>query len=766
MIKIALAGNPNCGKTTLFNALTGSTARVGNWPGVTVDKRVGKYKKGSELINIVDLPGIYSLSPYTPEEVIARNFILDERPDVVVNVIDSTNLERNLYLTTQLLEIDVPVVVALNMMDLLRNVGDTIDINKLSKQLHVPVVEISALRDKSFNDLMELCIQESKKTRIGHTILEDNKSLFHAISDVKIALSTLQVHSPLFHAVKLVENDQVEAKMHPNVIKLVDEYKNSVKDDIFGNDLEAIIADARYKYIEKYYSPCYINNANEEYNSIENDNLNNIKINKTKTKTDKIDKILTNKWLGIPIFLAIIFFIFHLTFSENLFFLGGLFNDVNPSFAGTPFEGLFWTDAGINSPGVVLMNFVSSISDLIINSTASGLQSISSPEWVIGFVCDGVLSGVLAVISFIPQIMIIFLLFSILEDSGYMARVAFILDRIFRKFGLSGRALLPLITGFGCSIPAITGTRTLANQQERETTIRIIPFFSCGAKLPILTAIAGAICTMAGVPYADLIVSSMYLLGIVVAIISALIMRHTINRGKTTPFIMELPTYHAPRFGSLMIHLWDKLKHYVAKAFTVILVSTIIVWGMLHLSWDWQYISGMEIEQSMMAGIGQFLTPIFTPLGFGSQLSGFSWVFVVAAITGLIAKENVIATFATLAAVVVASTSGSVDELGEIDSIIVLIQATGINTPGLISFIAFNLLTIPCFAACATAKAEMNKRKFKGTILFWILTSFIVSSLIYTTGTWWWTSFIWLSVGCLIFLGIVIFNKKRPLIEV
>lgn len=728
MRRFALVGNPNCGKTTLFNNLTGSTAHVGNWPGVTVEKKDGVYKKLNEPIAIIDLPGIYSLSPYTSEEVISRNYILDEKPDCVINIVDATNLERNLYLTTQLLEIDVPVVVAINMMDVLEKAGDSLDENVLEEKLGVPVVKISALEESNLKELMEVAYKASHKERKGQTVLS-NKDLNHLIGDVSIAFKGKKVDNPLFHAVKLVENDEIETKMHPDLLPMVEDFKKTFKDETFGDDIEAIIADARYNFISKNFSKAITRHEKSEGKVKEN-------------KSDRIDKVLTHKIFGLLIFAAILFLVFHLTFSENLFYLGGIFeaNEIAPCFEGSIYEGLFWTDGGINSPGVILFNFFDMSFSGIIDATSGAMSAgLGEGHWLTGFVCDGVLSGLFAILGFLPQILVLFLFFSIMEDTGYMARVAFILDRIFRKFGLSGRAFIPMIMGFGCSVPAMINTRTLADENEKISTIRVIPFFSCGAKLPILVAIAGGVCEVFGFAHVDLITYSMYVLGIIVAIIAVLLLRNTTLKGDAAPFIMELPQYHLPQFKSLMIHLWDKTKHFVKKAFTIILASTIIIWFLSNFGWNWHMVEDMQ--DSILASIGMLLQPLFTPLGFGSQLTAIGWVFAVAAITGLIAKENVIATFITLGAVAVAYlNSGNVDpeiiaaiEADEegVSAVAEMIRATGITWQGCISFIAFNMLTIPCFAACATAKGELKKGTFKYTLLFWIIASFLGAGFTY-----------------------------------
>lgn len=890
MLNFALAGNPNSGKTTLFNSLTGSTAHVGNWPGVTVDKKEGTYKKCAEPISIIDLPGIYSLSPYTPEEVISRNYILDEHPDCVINIIDATNLERNLYLTTQIMEIDVPMVIALNMMDAVEKNGDKIDVKKLEEQIGVPVVSISALKETGLQELMNAAYEASKNKREGKTVLESTK-LMHLVRDCKIALEGQKVDNALFHAIKLVELDEIEVKMHPDSAKMVEEFKQTFSDDTFGSDFEAIVADSRYKYITEHYSRVFQRKEKDEKQKL--------------SKSDKADRVLTHKVWGIPIFLVVLFLIFHLTFSEDFLYLGagGVFDkdvyaydqngnaitqyydaegneldgfvnengellplynsegqrydvlydedgnevtlkiidgelaslelvpyayekngnkitsfydaagneltkltdengellhlynkdhveytkfyniegyeatlvlndagefettefssEIDEFCAGVDAHTFFGYEDGIYSPGVIINNTWSTFTDLLSTCVSQGLNEAGAPEWVHGLIVDGVLGGLFAILSFLPQILILFLFFSILEDSGYMARVAFILDRIFRKFGLSGRAFMPMIMGFGCSVPAMINTRTLADQNERTATIRVIPFFSCGAKLPILTAVAGGIGQLMGLGHVELITYGMYLLGIVVAICSVLLMRNTTMKGEVPPFIMELPTYHLPQLKNLVLHLWDKTKHFVKKAFTIILASTIVIWFISHFSWNWHYLADEQMGESILAGLGGLIQPLFTPLGFGSQLKNFGWVFVVAAITGLIAKENVIATFGTLAACI---TSGFVadEALEGVDSVALMISETGIGTPALIAFIAFNMLTIPCFAAVATAKAELpTKKSFNMTLLFWVATSYVVSMMIYLIGSWWWTLFIFLAIWAVVITLIVLNNKGK-----
>ena len=772
MKRFALAGNPNCGKTTLFNSLTGSTAHVGNWPGVTVEKKDGVYKKLDEPISIIDLPGIYSLSPYTPEEVISRNYILDEHPDCVINIVDATNLERNLYLTTQLLEINVPVVVALNMMDVLNKNGDEVDVKAIEKKLGVPVISISALKEDNLEELMSRALIAASSHREGKTVIS-NKDLLHLIGDVKIAFKGKQVDNPLFHSIKLIENDELEVKSHPDLLNMVSEFKKTFKDETFGEDLEAVIADSRYHYITDNFHETV---KRKEVEVSEGEDGKTHKM----SKSDKIDKVLTHRVFGLLIFAAIMFLVFHLTFSENLFYLGGIFeaNGVAPSLEGTIYEGLFWTESGINSPGVILFNFFDMSFSAIIDAVSGGLSSaLGDGHWFTGFLCDGVLTGLFAILGFLPQILVLFLFFSIMEDTGYMARVAFILDRIFRKFGLSGRAFIPMIMGFGCSVPAMINTRTLADDKERTATIRVIPFFSCGAKLPILVAIAGGILEAFGAGNVDAITYGMYVVGVVAAIVCVLLMRNTTQRGDAAPFIMELPEYHWPQFKGLMIHLWDKAKHFVKKAFTIILASTIIIWFLSNFGFNWAYLDG-DMTNSILAGLGQLIQPLFTPLGFGSQLNAFGFVFAVAAITGLIAKENVIATFASLAAIVVSASPEILEAIEAdadgIEAATAMIVNTGITWQGCISFIAFNMLTIPCFAACATAKAELPKGKFKWTLLFWLAASYIGSAIIYVFLSMFdAASFVWaipVFAGILVLAAVAIYlivryNKKHPVVR-
>ena len=730
MRKFALAGNPNSGKTTLFNALTGSTAHVGNWPGVTVDKREGVCKRCAEPVAIVDLPGIYSLSPYTPEEVIARSYILEEKPDCIIDIVDATNLERNLYLTTQLLETDVPVVVALNMCDAVRKNGDKIDVKRLERELGVPVAAISALKGEGIKELMERSLKAASQGRQGRTVLEGS-SLDHVIGDVTIALDGRGVQNPLFHAVKLVEGDELEVKEHPAEVATVKAFQKQSAGDLFGGDFEALVADARYKYITAHFAGAYERAKKKE-------NL---------SRSDRADRVLTHRIWGIPLFLAILFAMFHLTFGTDLLYLNTIVGWFNGG-AGFAFDAdtgnevlnaltaVFFTADGISTPGAILFNLTDFITSQIGSAIALGMEASGAAPWAQGLVNEGIWGGVASVLSFVPQILTLFLFLSVLEDSGYMARVAFILDRAFRKFGLTGRAFIPMIMGFGCSVPAAVNTRTLADEKERTMTNRVIPFFTCGAKAPILAAVCGAIAAEYTGVSADLLVFALYVFGMAMAVVMVAFMRQTTMRGETAPFIMELPAYRMPQLHNLLVHLWDKLKHYIKKAFTIILASCIVLWFLQNFSWQWEMVG---IEDSILHDVGSFVTWLFTPLGFGLQLEN-GWVFAVAAVIGLIAKENVLAAF-YLAAVGFGFAAAGQTEDG-IAEVVYLIGATGITWQGLIAYTVFNMLTVPCFAAAATVRAETPKGKFRYTVAFWLLTSYVTSCVVYVVLTWWWTAFI------------------------
>ena len=735
-MKFALAGNPNCGKTTLFNSLTGATAHVGNWPGVTVDKREGIYKKLAKPVQIVDLPGIYSLSPYTPEEIISRNFIVDEKPDCVINVIDATNLERNLYLTTQLLEIDVPVVIALNMMDTVRKNGDIIQVQELENMLHVPVIEISALKNEGIKELMKVAYEEASQSRKGISVLLET-SMGSIIEKAQNELDSQKVKSPLFHAIKLIEGDSVERALHSTLVEDVEKMKKTIDASAFDGDFEGMIADARYKYIAKHF-------------------VKTVKKSKTSdqtTKSDKIDRVLTHRIWSIPLFLLVMFIVFHFVFSEDLLFLNSLFGIEisNPGWINF-FTGMGYEDilaeaiengeaavlAGIPSLGVFLQSWMGWLTGSIIDLVSSFM-----PEgtWYTGLICDGLLTGLDAIFSFLPQILLLFLFISILEDSGYMARVAFIMDRAFRKFGLSGKAFIPLLMGFGCSVPAMMATKTLEDEKERDLAIRLSPFFSCGAKAPIWAMLAAVV---AGSFLGDIFVFSIYVLGIVVAILSALIMKAFGKNSDVPPFIMELPSYHMPQFKNLMAHLWEKFKHFIYKASTIITASIIVIWFLSNFKWA--FWTGMvdDISESILADLGRVLQYVFYPCGWSIGQEG--WKYTVASITGLIAKEDVVGTMSTL---------------GLTEDTIALSNAA------IYAFAAYNLFTLPCFAAVATAKGESTKKGFLVTMAWWLGASYVLSMAIFWIGRLfeigWYFGFLILIilVVAMVFLGRYVAKKRK-----
>ncbi len=735
-MKFCLAGNPNSGKTTLFNALTGSTAHVGNWPGVTVDKREGSYKKLPEKVHIVDLPGIYSLSPYTPEEVVSRNFILDEKPDVIINIVDATNLERNLYLSTQLLETDVPMVIALNMMDAVEKNGDVVDKDKIEKTFGVPVVEISALKGKNINQLMKVAYDVSQKPRKGSSVIESSGLLKSLFQKTLTLYGEESCQNKVFHAVKMLEADELEVQLYPQIATITAELKKEIDAKSFDDDFGAVVADARYCFLSQHVQSAVKKAKRQEV-----------------SKSDKADRVLTHRIWGIPLFLLIMFGIFHFTFAEDFLFLNGIFGleITNPGwidfFTGMGYEGMLEEAletgeavvlGGIPSLGVWLQSWMGWLTGSIIDLFVGWLES--APAWLSGLICDGLLSGLDAIFSFLPQILLLFLFLSILEDSGYMARAAFIMDRAFRKFGLSGKAFMPLLMCFGCGVPGVMATKTLENEKERRMTMMIAPFFSCGAKLPIWLAFAGVM--FAG-QFGDLVVFSVYLIGIVVAIIAAIILKFTVLKGATPPFIMELPSYHLPQFRNLMAHLWEKLKHFIIKAGTIITASIVVIWFLSNFGFA--FWNGMveDIELSILGQIGNVIKYIFYPLGFAQGPDG--WKFVVASITGLLAKEDVVATMEVLA-----GGAGLEAMIG------------GLSVAGAYSFMLFNLLAVPCMAMVAAVYGEMGSGKRTwGAIGFWVLTAYVVSMVVYWSVSYWWIGLILIVAVIAALTVLYLRNKKK-----
>ena len=669
MIKIALAGNPNCGKTTMFNALTGASQYVGNWPGVTVEKKEGKLK-GNKEVTITDLPGIYSLSPYTLEEVVARNHLIDEHPDAIINIVDASNIERNLYLTTQILETGIPVVVALNMMDVTEKRGDKIDSKKLSETLGCDVFEVSALKERGLDAVTKRAVEiaEQKKTQvIAHTF--DSK-VEGALSEIESILekdgkgTATQMR---WYSVKAFEKDEkaterlgLSADTKAEIRAIVDKCESEMDDDS-----ESIITNERYVYIGGIVK-----------NVVK-------KVNKTNmTTSDKIDKVVTNRWLALPIFAVVMWLVYFLSIST----VGTAMTDwVNDSLFG----------------------------EIIPTYFGGWLESLGIAEWLYSLIMDGIVGGVGSVFGFLPQMIVLFFLLALLEDCGYMARIAFIMDRIFRKFGLSGKSFIPILVGTGCGVPGVMASRTIENEKDRKMTVMVTTFIPCGAKLPIIALIAGAL-----FPDSVWVAPSAYFLGIAAIIISGIILKKTkLFAGESAPFVMELPAYHLPSIKGVLIHMWDRAKSFVKKAGTIIFLACALIWFLSSFNWQMQMVDETE---SMLASIGRVIAPIFKPIGFGD------WKAAVATITGLVAKENVVGTFGVLYG------AGEVAEDGmEIWS---NLQAS-FTVVSAYAFLAFNLLCAPCFAAIGAIKREMGSWKWTGIAVgYQCLTAYVAAFIIYHLG--------------------------------
>ena len=680
-IKMALVGNPNSGKTTLFNNLTGSTSHVGNWPGVTVDIKEGRYRRrgiGEDIV-IVDLPGIYSLSPYSPEEVVSRNYIHSGEPAVVINIVDATNLERNLYLTTQILEMETPMLVALNMMDLIEKMQDELDVASLERELGVPVVPIVASRGIDIETLMTAAIGLAGQPREGISVLADSV-LGDSIVEIAGIFRRNGVDHPVYHAVKSLEgdNDAVE-----DIIPLLNNESVFTKVRNIGErargavrDIEAVVADNRYRYITAHYSPLLRRSALHERPAV----------------SDRIDSVLTNRIWGIPIFILIMFVIFHLTFSENLV-----------GFTNLP------------APGTWLAGRVESLVEMFTGEIDSLLSAVNASPWLCSLVVDGILGGVGAVIGFLPLILVLYLCISILEDTGYMARAAFIMDRLMRRFGISGRSFVPLIMGFGCSVPAVAATKTLANERDRRITIMLIPFMSCGAKIPVY----GLIVPVFFPQHADLVITGFYFFGIAVAILCGIVLKNTVFQGNVSPFILELPPYRIPSLKSLVVLVWDKLKGFAVRVGVVITLSTIVIWFLSNFGFNGGF--GMvesNSANSILGYIGNALRFFFIPLGFASGYEG--WKAVVAVLSGLVAREAVVSTMGQLYA-----------DNGAATALTAAVAAT-FSVPAALSLLTWNLFSTPCMAAVGAIRDELGGGKwFWGTMLFHIGVAWTLSALVF-----------------------------------
>ena len=672
-IKIALAGNPNCGKTTLFNALTGSNQFVGNWPGVTVEKKEGKLK-GHKDVTIMDLPGIYSLSPYTLEEVVARNYLINEMPDAIINIVDGTNLERNLYLSTQIMELGIPVVMAINMMDLVQKSGNKIHIDKLSKKLGCEVVEISALKGTGIMKAAEKAIsaaQSKKKTVPVHEFAQDVED---AIKSVENKLTgTVAEAQKRFFAIKLIEKDDKIVEQMKSVPDV--SYEVKALEDKFDDDTESIITNERYVYISSIIGQCYTKSST----------------GKKLTTSDKIDRIVTNRWLALPIFAVVMWVVYYVSVTT----VGTIVTD--------------WTNDVL-------------FGEIIPPAVESALEAVNCAAWLQGLILDGVVAGVGAVLGFVPQMLVLFLFLAFLESCGYMARVAFIMDRIFRKFGLSGKSFIPMLIGSGCGVPGVMASRTIENDRDRKMTIMTTTFVPCGAKLPIIAMIAGAFFNNSG-----WVATSCYFVGIAAIICSGIILKKTkMFAGEPAPFVMELPAYHWPTVGNILRSMWERGWSFIKKAGTIILLSTIVLWFLMGFGWEGGSFGMVEeLNNSILAKIGSAIAWIFAPLGWTK--AGEGWKMAVAAVTGLIAKENVVATFGMLFGFAEVAEDGA-EIWGNLAQVMTPIAAYG--------FLVFNLLCAPCFAAMGAIKREMNNAKW-----FWFAIgyqcglAYVVSLCIYQIGT-------------------------------
>ena len=668
-IKIALAGNPNCGKTTLFNALTGSNQFVGNWPGVTVEKKEGKLK-GHKDVTIMDLPGIYSLSPYTLEEVVARNYLINERPDAILNIVDGTNIERNLYLSTQIMELGIPVIMAVNMMDIVEKNGDKIHIDKLAKKLGCEVVTISALKGTGIKEAADKAVQIAQKKGAAVPVHESDKDVEAVIRTVESKLGNDIVNEQKrFFAIKLLEKDDKITEQMKSVPDVSAEIKQL--EDKFDDDTESIITNERYVYISSIIGDCITKNKKNAM-----------------TTSDKIDRIVTNRWLALPIFAVVMWIVYYVSVST----VGTIVTD--------------WTNDVL-------------FGEIIPPAIENLLNAIHCADWLQGLILDGIVAGVGAVLGFVPQMLVLFLFLAFLESCGYMARVAFIMDRIFRKFGLSGKSFIPMLIGSGCGVPGIMASRTIENDRDRKMTIMTTTFVPCGAKLPIIALIAGALFNGA-----SWVAPSAYFVGIAAIICSGIILKKTkLFAGDPAPFVMELPAYHWPTVSNVLRSMWERGWSFIKKAGTIILMSTIVLWFLMNFGWVDGSFGMLEAEQlndSILASIGSVIAPLFAPLGWGD------WKMAVAAVTGLIAKENVVGTFGVLFGF------GEVAEDGQE----IWGQLAGsLSTVAAYSFLVFNLLCAPCFAAMGAIKREMNNAKWFWTAIgYQTLLAYVVSLCIYQIG--------------------------------
>lgn len=670
MTNIALVGNPNCGKTTLFNSLTGSRHQIGNYPGVTVEKKQGKIKFEDNELNIIDLPGIYSLSPYSQEEVVSRNYIIDENPEVIINIVDASNIERNLYLTTQLLELGKPVVIALNMMDIAEKRGLKINEAKLSKYLGIPVVPIVASKKKGIKQLLQT-VSKLIKNKIDYKPIkiEFTKDIENKIEEIIKTIENnpnIDRYNKRWIALKVIEEDiEVMKLLGKNIHEEATTSDNISEED----DYDSIIADSRYNIITDIVAKSIVKPKG-----------------RIETTSDKVDKILTNKWLGLPIFTGLMFLLFYTTFN-----IGNIFLDMIDVFFAEILSG--WVSTGLESVGVA--------------------------EWLQSLIVDGIIGGVGGVLTFVPNIAILFLGITLLEDSGYMARVAFVMDRAMRKIGLNGKAFIPMLMGFGCNTPAIMGTRTLKNEKDRLTAILINPFMSCSARLPVYVLFASAFFK----GYETIVTTSLYIMGILIAIIMGLIFKKTLFKGEVAPFIMELPPYRLPRLHDTLIHVWDRVKGYIIKAGTVIFAASVVLWFILGFNFS----GAAELTDSIGASIGKIIAPIFKPLGFGN------WQAALSIITGLVAKEVIVSNMAIVYGLGEAVGEAALE--GDLTGFMPALKAS-FSQLSAYTFMVFVLLYTPCVGVIGAIKRETNSWKWTGfSILYQFTVAWLVAFLVYQIGS-------------------------------
>lgn len=677
-IRIALAGNPNCGKTTMFNALTGANQYVGNWPGVTVEKKEGKLrdKRHGEII-VTDLPGIYSLSPYTLEEVVSRDYILKENPDVIIDLVDATNIERNLYLTTQLIETGVPVVIALNMSDLLEKRGLRIDTSRLSMLLGCPVVETSALKKTGLGDVIETAVKTAMKKDVKKPGEIFSKEIEEAVASIADELTSISENKRRWYSVKVLENDSkvMEELSLSSLARKTAAEKRAVIESIHDDSMESIITDERYKYIQKIVKTTVQKKGAKE------------------SVSDRIDRVVTNRILGIPIFIAVMFVVYYISVTT----IGTWVTDwTNDTFGGWV-AGLF----------------------------TSGLAAIGAGDMVTSLVVDGIVGGLVAVLGFVPQMAILFLFLSILEDCGYMVRIAFVMDRVFRHFGLSGKSFIPLLISSGCGIPGIMASRTIEQDNDRRLTIMTATFVPCGAKLPVIALMAGVIAgAVTGYEPSAWVAPTMYFVGIAAVLVSAIILKKTKPfSGKPAPFVMELPSYHIPSPRTVLLHVWDRLKGFIIKAGTILFLACVVMWFLSSFGFGQDGFGMVESSsESLLAAIGSVIAPIFAPLGFGS------WQPVAASLSGFTAKEAIVSTMGVLANVAEESAEDTI----AVASVIGSWFPTALSA---FAFLMFNLLDSPCLAAIATMAQQLQSRRwFWAAIAFQNIFAYVVTLIVYQIG--------------------------------